>query len=561
MDDMTSDDGSLRVGTDEDAFPMLSEDQVSRIREYGSADTLERGQILYSRGATGFDFFLILDGVIHIYQEGNPGDSVEDRTITVLTAAQFTGELSLLHRQKSLVQAVAREDCAVIRLRPAQLRTLMANEPDIAQTVLQAFMQRRLRYVHLGLGTVLLAGPPDSGDMLRIRSFLDRSNYPVRQIDPGEAETAGVLRDYGVKPDARWPVVVCRPGTYMQNPEISEVAECLGLRENIGDLGTVDVAVVGAGPSGLAAAVYAASEGLSTVVVEATAPGGQAGTSSMIENYLGFPLGISGRDLATRAQVQAMKFGARIALPYTVERLDCSGNPLTLRMGDGEVLSARTVIVATGAHYRRLDLPELPRFEGNGVHYAATALEGACCQGEEVFVVGGANSAGQAAVFLSQVAEHVRMLVRGAALSNSMSQYLSRRIDAAARISVHTRSEVVELQGKGHLQKVRWRDNSTGESQVTSSSNAFLMLGAVPNTSWLTDCLETDEKGFIRVGHQVSDTSAFPSDGRPMELESSVPGVFAVGDVRSGSVKRVASSVGEGAIVVAAVHRALELQK
>ncbi|MFG3122274.1 FAD-dependent oxidoreductase [Streptomyces sp. NPDC048201] len=551
-------DGPAAVSMDENAFPVLTEDQVRCVSDYGSTESLEGGRVLYSRGATDFDCFLVLDGVIDVYQEGRPGDSPADRTVAVLAERQFTGELSLLHRNKSLVQAVTRDDCTVVRLRPAQLRTLMANEPELAQLVLRAFMQRRLRYLRMGLGTVLLAGPPDSGDMLRIRGFLNRIDYPVRQLDPAEDEAVEMLRDYDVRADARWPIVICRPGSYMQNPTISEVAECLGLRERLDDLGTVDVAVVGAGPSGLAAAVYAASEGLSTVVVEGMAPGGQAGTSSMIENYLGFPLGISGHDLATRAQVQAVKFGARIALPYTVEELHCDRTPYVLRMSDGEELSARTVIVATGAHYRRLDLPELPRFEGNGIHYAATALEGSCCQDEEVFVVGGANSAGQAAVFLSQVAAHVRMLVRGPALSRSMSRYLSTRIEASAKISVHTRSEVVELRGSGHLQSVRWRDDSTGESLDTPSTNAFLMLGAVPNTAWLTGCLETDDKGFIRVGGDVADTSAYPDGSRPTGLESSIPGVFAVGDVRSGSVKRVASSVGEGSVVVAAVHQALE---
>lgn len=557
VNDMDCDDEPLAAGEDENVFPRLSEDQVQSVRSYGRVARLEPGQVLYSRGTTDFDFFLVLDGAIDAYQDGDPGDSLRKRTVAVFTSGQFTGELSLLNRQKSLVQTVARDRCTVIRLRPAQLRRLIANEPGTARVILRAFILRRLRHIRLGLGTVLLAGPSNSGDMLRIRSFLDSNDYPVRQIDPDEADVGGVLRDYGLDGAVRWPVVICRPGTYVQNPTISEVAECLGLREKIGDVGTVDVAVVGAGPSGLAAAVYAASEGLSTVVLESTAPGGQAGTSSMIENYLGFPLGISGHDLAARAQVQARKFGARIALPRTVEKLHCDRAPFVLRLSDGETLSARTVIVATGAHYRRLDLPELSRFEGNGVHYAATALEGTFCVDEEVFVVGGANSAGQAAVFLSEAAAHVHMLVRGPALSNSMSQYLLTRIEASPKISVHARSEVAELRGGNHLQSVRWRHNPTGELRETPSSSAFLMLGAVPNTAWLGGCLETDGKGFVCVGSAVSDTSAFPSGRRPMGMESSVPGVFAVGDVRSGSVKRVAAAVGEGAVVVSAVHRAL----
>ncbi|AWW35861.1 FAD-dependent oxidoreductase [Streptomyces cadmiisoli] len=554
---MVSDDG-LTVATEDDSiFPKLPEDQVDSVRSYGKVERLEPGQILYSRGTTDFDFYLVLDGTIDIYQDGSPGDSPQDRIITVYTGGQFTGELSLLNRQKSLVEAVAREECTVIRLRPSQLRRLIANEPKPARVILRAFILRRLRYIRMGLGTVLLAGPAASSDMLRIRSFLERNDYPVRQVSPGDPDSDEVLGDYGVDSTVRWPLVICKPGSFMQNPTTSEIAACLGLRETISDVGTVDVAVVGAGPAGLAAAVYAASEGLSTVVCESTAPGGQAGTSSMIENYLGFPLGISGHDLAARAQVQARKFGARIALPRTVEKIDCSRSPYLLRLSDGEVLAARTVVVATGAHYRRLDLPELPRFEGNGVHYAATALEGSFCVDEDVFVVGGANSAGQAAVFLSQSAAHVHILVRAQALSSSMSQYLLTRIEASPKISVHPRSEITELRGDEHLKAVRWRDSLSGDMKVSPTSSAFLMLGAVPNTGWLDGSLETDAKGFIRVGADVSDTSGFPPGRLPSGMESSVPGVFAVGDVRSGSVKRVASAVGEGSMVVSAVHLAL----
>lgn len=538
-------------------FPRLAYDHVDCLRRYGVPDRLDAGQVLYPRGAQDFDFFLILDGTVNVYQEGLPGESAAERIITVYRGGHFTGELSLLSRQKSLVEAVAVEDCRVIRLRPAQLRRLIANEPDIARIVLKAFILRRLRYIRLGLGTVVLAGPRTSREVVRIRSFLERNDYPVQHIDPELPEADVLLHSYGVGPSAEWPVVICRSGSHLQNPSIPEVARCLGIVEVISDLGTVGVAVVGAGPSGLAAAVYAASEGLSTVVIEATAPGGQAGTSSMIENYLGFPLGVSGHELAVRAQVQARKFGARIAIPCAVEGLDCRGSPFVLRLGDGDALQAHTVVVATGAHYRRLGLPELAEFEGNGVHYAATALEGSFCADEDVFVVGGANSAGQAAVFLSGFARHVHMLVRGPGLADSMSQYLLTRIEASDRISVHARSEVTALEGAGHVESVRWRDHVTGESRVNPTSNVFLMLGAVPNTAWLDDCLETDAKGFVRVGADVSDPSGFPSGHGPTGMETSIPGIFAVGDVRAGSVKRVASAVGEGSIVISQIHRTL----
>ncbi|WP_037763947.1 FAD-dependent oxidoreductase [Streptomyces sp. 142MFCol3.1] len=551
-------EGNLDAPVDNDSvFPRLSDEHVDCFRRYGFQDRLEAGQVLYSRGAQDFDFYLVLDGTINVYQEGSPGESDEERIITVYAVGQFTGELSLLNRQKSLVEAVAAEDCEVIRLRPAQLRRMISNEPDIARIVLKAFILRRLRYIRLGLGTVVLAGPPSSRDVVRIRSFLERNDYPVHHVDPELSEAGALLDSYGVGTSVRWPVVVCRSGGYLENPTIAEVASCVGIVEVLSDLETVDVAVVGAGPSGLAAAVYAASEGLSTVVIEATAPGGQAGTSSMIENYLGFPLGISGHELAARAQVQARKFGARIAIPRSVEGVDCASSPFTLLLNDGQAVAARTVVVATGAHYRRLDLPELAQFEGNGVHYAATALEGPFCADEEAFVVGGANSAGQAAVFLSQFASHVRVLVRGRGLADSMSQYLLTRIEASAKISVHPRSEITALQGNGHVESVRWSNSATGESRVDPTSNVFLMLGAVPNTDWLNGCLETDPKGFVRVGGDVTDTSAFPSGRRPMAMEASVPGIFAVGDVRAGSVKRVASAVGEGSVVISEIHRAL----
>ncbi|MFJ4466965.1 FAD-dependent oxidoreductase [Streptomyces sp. NPDC089424] len=541
----------------ESIFPYLADDHVDCLRRYGVPDRLEAGRVLYPRGAQDFDFYLVLDGTVNVCQQGSPGDSDAERIITVYGGGQFTGELSLLNRQKSLVEAVAVEKTQVIRLRPAQLRRVIANEPDLARIILKAFILRRLRYIRLGLGTVVLAGPRTSREVVRIRTFLERNDYPVHHIDTELPEAGGLLDSYGVRPSARWPVVVCRSGTYLENPSIPEIARCLGIVEVISDLRTVDVAVVGAGPSGLAAAVYAASEGLSTVVIEATAPGGQAGTSSMIENYLGFPLGISGHELAARAQVQARKFGARIAIPRAVEHLDCATSPFTLHLSDGEALMAHTVVVATGAHYRRLSLPELAEFEGNGVHYAATALEGSFCADEDVFVVGGANSAGQAAVFLSQFARHVHMLVRGPGLAESMSQYLLTRIEASARISVHPRSEITALEGTGHVQSVRWRDDATGTARRNLTSNVFLMLGAVPNTAWLDDCLETDSKGFVRVGGEVSDTSGYSSGSGPLGMETSVPGVFAVGDVRAGSVKRVASAVGEGSIVISQIHRTL----
>ncbi|MFJ5282215.1 FAD-dependent oxidoreductase [Streptomyces parvulus] len=555
----TDDNESSQVDAEE-VFPFLPIEEIERIKCYGRHEQLPKGQVLYSRDCNEFDFFLLLDGTVNTYHQGSPGDSEDDRIVTTYESRQFTGELSLLNRQKSLVDAITQTACSVVRLNQAQLRQMIASEPDVARIVIRAFILRRLRYIRLGLGTVIVAGPSSSRDVVRIRTFLERNEYPVRHIDSDQPAGIDSLQPYNVRPGVQWPAVICRPGSYMENPTIEEIASCLGIAEAIGDDEVFDVAVVGAGPAGLAAAVYAASEGLTTVVVEEMAPGGQAGTSSMIENYLGFPMGISGHELASRAQTQSRKFGARFALPRRVERLDCVGSPYTMQLRGGERVKAHSIIIATGAHYRRLDLPELHRYEGTGVHYAATALEGSFCGDDEICVVGGANSAGQAAVFLSQFADHVHMLVRGDSLSDSMSQYLLNRIEASPKISVHLHTVITELVGEGHLEAVRWTNTRSGQSHTHRTSNAFLMLGAVPNTDFLNGCLALDSNGFVLVGNDV-DAAQLRDGWRPAAMESSVPRIFAVGDVRSGSVKRVASAVGSGAVVVSQVHSALTVKR
>ncbi|HEX8374355.1 MAG TPA: FAD-dependent oxidoreductase, partial [Geminicoccaceae bacterium] len=420
-------------------------------------------------------------------------------------------------------------------------------------TIMRAFILRRVGLIQHHQGGVTVAGARRSGDTLRVQRFLGRNGYPVRMLEAdgaraADADEAGtLLATYGLGVHDG-PLVVCGRDRVLRNPTNRELADCLGIAERLDPGNVFDLAVVGAGPSGLAAAVYAASEGLDTVVLEAEAPGGQAGTSSKIENYLGFPTGISGQALAGRAQVQAQKFGARIAVPRRVERLACDLRPYTLHLDDGTAVQARTVAIATGAHYRKLDhLANFDRFEGNGVHYAATAIEAGLCLDEEVAVVGGGNSAGQAAIFLSRHARHVHILVRGEGLAASMSDYLVGRIEASDRITLHTGTEVTALDGDRHLERVTWTDRRSGRAETREVANLFLMLGAVPNTEWLDGCLDLDEQGFVRCGAAAS-TSL---------LETSRPGIFAVGDVRAGSVKRVASAVGEGSIVVSSVHQVL----
>jgi thioredoxin reductase (NADPH) len=543
-------------------FPRLTGEQVARARAFGQVEALPAGTVLFRRGDRTVDFFLALSGAIEIYD--GPEDAAQ--VFTVHTEYQFTGELDLFNDREILVGGRMGRGGEVLRLNRAQFRRLLAAEPDIAETIMRAFILRRIGFIQHGQGGVALIRSRESGigDALRIERFLVRNGYPVRVLDASaDAEAAALLAAQRLGPDDL-PVVLCGPGRVLQRPSNAELAACLGLTERLEAGAVFDVAVVGAGPSGLAAAVYAASEGLSTLVLEAEAPGGQAGTSSKIENYLGFPTGISGGALAGRAQVQAQKFGARIAVACPVLRLDCAVHPFALHLEDGTAVRARAVVLATGARYRRLDhLPNFVRFEqGGGIHYAATAVEAGLCEGEEVVVVGGGNSAGQAAIFLSRRTAHVHILVRGEGLAASMSDYLVSRIEASERITLHTQTEVTGLDGERHLERVTWTNRGTGRSEPRRMANLFLMLGAVPNTEWLAGCgVALDAQGFVRVGAGAGDAEADSPARRigraPHVLETSIPGIFAVGDVRAGSVKRVASAVGEGSVVVSSVHQVL----
>ncbi|MFI9722219.1 FAD-dependent oxidoreductase [Streptomyces sp. NPDC052396] len=536
-------------------FPRLADEQVARTRCFGQVEDLRAGTVLFRRGDRSADFFVVLQGSIEVYHQAPDGTC---QVITVHGPHQFTGELDLFNDRKTLVNGRMGEDGQVVRLHRPQFRRLLAAEPDISETVMRALILRRLGLIQHGQATVLVAGPPTTADTLRVLRFLERNGYPVTGIDPaGGPGDRELLSRYGLDGRRAWPVVVYRPDRFLENPTNRELAHHLGLAEELDPTAVFDLAVVGAGPAGLAAAVYAASEGLRTVVLEAEAPGGQAATSSMIENYLGFPIGVTGQALAGRAQVQAQKFGARIVLPRLVVGLDCGRRPYTITLEDGDQVRAWTVVVATGARYRRLDLPGRARFEGNGIHYAATLMEAGLCEGEDVVVVGGANSAGQAAVFLSRHARRVHMLIRGPGLSENMSRYLQDRIDASERVLVHPHTELTAFDGDEHLSRVQWADNQTGATQSHTIANVFLMLGATPNTDWLHGCLDTDHRGFVRVGTDVTDRRMYVDGAQPTGLETSLPGVFAVGDVRAGSVKRIASAVGEGSVVVSAVHHSL----
>jgi thioredoxin reductase (NADPH) len=534
-------------------FPKLTEQQVERAAEFGVVQALPRGTVLFDRGDRTVDFFIVLEGTIEIYEPKPSGPTA----FTTLGPRQFTGELDLFSDRENLVGGRMATIGRVIRTRRAQFRRLLVAEPDIAEIVMRAFILRRVGILEHEQAASTLIGSRTSGDTLRIHRFLERNGYPVRPLDPDVSqEGRDMLAERGLGLDDL-PVVITAYAQVLKNPSNRELAVAVGLVERLDADAVFDVAVVGAGPAGLAAAVYSASEGLSTLVLEAEAPGGQAGTSSKIENYLGFPTGISGQALAGRAQVQAQKFGARLAVPRRVVRLTCNARPYALELDDGERVHARTVVIATGAHYRKLALENFDRFEGYGIHYAATAMEAALCEREEVVVVGGGNSAGQAAVFLSHHASRVHVLVRSVGLAASMSDYLIGRIAAAKNIVLHTETEISRLDGKRHLEQVTWRNRRTGAQEDRAISNVFLMLGAMPNTEWLRDCVRLDEAGFVRCGAAFEARGDWQTDRLPYALETSRRGVFAVGDVRSGSIKRVASSVGEGSIVVSAIHSVL----
>jgi thioredoxin reductase (NADPH) len=529
-------------------YPQLSEEMSRRVAQYGAEQRLARDTAVFQRGDRTVDFFFVLEGRIEIYELDDHG---QEHVVTVHAQHQFTGELDLFNDRQILVSGRTVTDSRVVRIKRPGFKALVTAEPDIGEIIMRALILRRVGLILHSQGGVVLIGPGHSGDMLRLRRFLTRNGYPHRfldtELDPG---ASGFLKCFDLSPD-QLPVVISPEKRVMRNPSTMELAKNLGLTETIDPQHVYDLAVVGAGPAGLATAVYAASEGLDTIVIEALFPGGQAGTSSKIENYLGFPTGISGQALAGRAQVQAQKFGAHLAISRNVTALLCAEMPYRLRLEDDQMVTAKSIVVATGARYRKLDVADYARFEGQGIHYAAAAMEANLCGAEEVIVVGGGNSAGQAAVFLSRTSARVHVVIRADGLAATMSDYLVQRIIHSAKILLHTRTEVTGLHGDQRLREVTLTHRGSGESVTHAIGNIFVMIGADPNTQWLDGCLDLDAKGFVVTG------KLHPEQTVVSPFASSTPGIFAVGDVRAGSVKRVASSVGEGSVAVSAVHRFL----
>jgi thioredoxin reductase (NADPH) len=538
-------------------FPVLDRAQIERIAAHGKIRRVEQGEILVEQGEETMRFFVVLSGRLEVLQSDGDGE----RIVATHDAGEFFGDVHLLSGRRSIVRGRMASAGEVLELTRESLQSLVQTDSDLSEILMRAFILRRLELTRGGKGDAALIGSSYSAETLRVREFLTRNGYPHEYIDVERDSGAQHLLDrFSVSP-AELPVLICRGRSVLRNPSNRQIAECLGLNEGIDETQVRDVLIVGAGPAGLAAAVYAASEGLKALVVETKAPGGQAGSSSKIENYLGFPAGVSGAELAGRAFNQAQKFGAEMIVARSVKHLSCERKPYAIELEDGSSLMGRTIIIATGAEYRKPALENLAAFEGRGIFYGATFIESQICGDNEVAVVGGGNSAGQAAVFLSQTARHVHMLVRSD-LAETMSRYLIRRIEGSSKITLHLRTEIVSLEGTDRLERVRWRNKQTGEEEMRDIQYLFLMTGASPNTSWLRGCLAMDEKGFIQTGAELdSETLSrahWPLKRPPQLLETSLPGVFAVGDVRAGNVKRVASAVGEGSISIHLVHKALQ---
>jgi thioredoxin reductase (NADPH) len=538
-------------------FPTLTPAQVKRVAAHGRVRSIQAGKVLVEPGEQTVPFFVVRTGQIEIVRPSGATETL----VVVYEPGQFTGEVNMLSGRPAMLRVRARESGEVIEVDRERLLGLVQTDSELSELIMRAFILRRVELIAHGLGDVVLVGSNHCSGTLRVKEFLTRNGHPYSYIDLDRDTDVQDLLDRFHITASDVPVLICRGEVVLRSPTNQQIAGCLGFNEAIDQSQIRDVIIVGAGPAGLAAAVYAASEGLDVLVLETNSPGGQAGSSSKIENYLGFPTGISGQALAGRAYTQAQKFGAQVIIAKGAKRLVCDRKPYAVEMDGDTGVQARTIIIATGAEYRVPTIENLSEFKGVGVYYGATFMEAQLCRGEEVIVVGGGNSAGQAAVFLAQTARRVHMLVRGTGLAESMSRYLIRRIEQNPAIVLRTNTEIVALEGSNHLERVRWRDDKTGNIETHDIKHVFVMTGAVPSTEWLDGCVALDAKDFIKTGPDLSqdDLAAahWPLARAPHLLETSLPGVFAVGDVRGGNIKRVASAVGEGSIAISFVHQVL----
>jgi len=538
----------------EQMFPKLTAEQIERLKPHGRVIRTTAGQVLSEAGQGHRDMQVVLSGSLQITRPGMQGET----PITVETPGDFTGEMSTLRGLGGFTRVRVVEPGEVLSISESQLREIVQTDSEIMEIFMRAFILRRMGLISSEQGgDVILVGSTNSSGTLRLVQFLTRNTYPfvLKDIDTDE-DARHCLARFNLQ-SADLPVVVCRGEVVLKNPSNAEVAACLGMNPQFDANKVRDVIIIGAGPAGLAAAVYAASEGLDVLVIETVAPGGQAGSSSKIENYLGFPTGISGLALAGRALVQAQKFGAEVTIATSALRLSCDQVPFRIELSDEQTVRGRTVIIASGAQYRKIDLDNLADYMGLGVYYAATAVERKLCGEDDVIVVGGGNSAGQAAVYLAGNGRRVHLVVRSDGLAASMSRYLIRRIEETPNITLHVKTSLTRLEGKGRLEKVTWR-GADGKSETHDIKHVFLMTGAIPNTAWLQSCVALDDKGFVRTGPDLhGNPDGWPLSRPPLHLETTIPGIFAVGDVRCGSAKRVAAAVGEGSVCVQLIHRLL----
>lgn len=544
------------MATDRDiAFPTLQPRDIAALGARGKKRDVRAGEVLFAEWDLDVKFFVVLEGAVEIieHSRGSP------HQVAVHQPGEFTGDVDTMSGRAALVEGRVVQDGRVLELDAAELRKAVEELPELGQTLIKAFLARRHLLLEEGFEGVRIIGSRFSPESHRLRDFASRNGIPFRFLDlETDAEAEALLRQFNV-PASATPIVMDAEGEWHSNPSYADIGACMGMVRRMDEGRVYDLVVVGAGPAGLAASVYAASEGLDVLVADKMAPGGQAGTSARIDNYLGFPEGISGRELIQRAQLQAEKFGARLSVPSRVRSLGIDGGERIITLEDGSQLRSRCVLVASGVHYRELDVSNFADFKGAGIYYAASEMEANLCRGEDVVVVGGGNSAGQATVFLASFARRVHLVVRKPELDMGMSRYLVSRIESLANVTVHTGSTVSALEGNGHLDAVRFR-RGNGETGRIETSSLFLFIGCDANTSWLRGCVELDAKGFVLTGTDlpanIGESEPWRAVGRtPLLLETSLPGVFAAGDVRSGSVKRCSSAVGEGAMAVSFVHK------
>jgi thioredoxin reductase (NADPH) len=535
-------------------FPVLSEAQAVRVAAWGSEVSYAAGELLWEQGYSQIPVFVVLEGELEVMHP----DGKREELITLHTRHHFTGEISLLVDRRALVRGRARTAVRCIRIEHDRVKPLLQADSEISDLFMRAFILRRIGLLSGGQGDAVIIGSQHSAATLRVQAFLTRNGHPHKYVDVDKDPDVQQMLDQFKVSVTDIPILICRGERVLRNPSDPEVADCLGFNPELSPDAVHDIVICGAGPGGLAAAVYGTSEGLDVLLIESRSPGGQAATSSKIENYLGFPTGISGQALTARALNQAEKFGAKLTVARGAAQLHCNETPMRIELVDGSSVRARSIIVATGVDYRKLDVDGLARFEGVGVYYAATWVEAQRCSEEEIIVVGGGNSAGQAASFLARNSKHVHMLVRGPDLAASMSRYLITRIEDTPNITLHRSTYIVGVEGGDHLEAVIWRDSTTGKDSRHPIRHVFTMAGAIPNSDWLSGCVAMDANGFVLTGPDLPhEGTSWPLTRRPYLFETSQPRVFAVGDIRANSVKRVASAVGEGSVCVQLVHKAL----